>query len=426
MLDLARLREDPEGLTQAIARKGAHHVEAIPALLASDARHRESLRQLEQLRHQKRELSKAFAQGEPSAREAARAQSKSLDAELSQLEEKVKTLETEIRDLLLRIPNAPNPQVPDGTDASGNVELRRHGLKPGFPFAPKPHWDLGETLGILDLARGTKIAGSGFPLYVGLGARLERALINFMLDLHTKEHGYTEILPPFLALRDTMVTTGQLPKFDIGNMYHLPQDDLFLIPTAEAPLTSLHRDEILDEETLPRRYTAFTPCFRREAGAAGKDTRGIQRVHQFNKVELMTYARPEESYEEHERLTRHAETVLQRLGLHYRVVRVCTGDMGASNALQNDIEVYAPGMDRYLEVSSCSNFEDYQARRGAIRSRKGKEKPRFLHTLNGSGTATPRLFIALVETHQQADGSILIPEPLRPYLGTDRIARCTS
>lgn len=422
MLDLARIREDPEGVRMAVARKGARHAEAFGPLLEADALRRESMTRLEHLRHGKRELSKAFAQGDAAAKEAARAESKAMDGEIAALEDAAKALDARIEALLLDIPNAPVEGCPDGPDATGNVELRRFGEKPAFSFQPMAHWDLGESLGLLDPARGARIAGSGFPLYVGWGARLERALLNFMLDLHVKEHGYTEAIPPVLVQRASMVTTGQLPKFE-HDMYRLEQDDLFLIPTAEVPLTNIHRDEILDEARLPLRYTAYTPCFRREAGAAGKDTRGLTRIHQFNKVELMTFASPERSVEEHEALTRHAETVLQRLGLHYRVVHVCTGDMGFSNLNQYDLELYAPGMDRWLEVSSCSNFGDYQARRGAIRCRKGKDRPRFAHTLNGSGTATPRLFIALVETFQQADGAVLIPKPLQPYLGTDRISR---
>ncbi len=418
MLDLTRLREDPEGLRKALTRKGAQHAEALGPLLEADRRRREALANLEKLRHEKREFSKAFAKGEAGARE----RSKALDTEIVELEKTVQGADADIQGLLLRIPNTPSPRVPDGSGAAGNVEIRSFEGKPRFPFTPKPHWDLGESLGILDLRRGAKIAGSGFPLYLGWGARLERALLNFMLDLHVKEQGYTEVLPPILVHRQSMVTTGQLPKFE-EDMYRLEKDDLFLIPTAEAPLTSIHRDEILDEGNLPLRYTAFTPCFRREAGAAGKDTRGIQRVHQFNKVELMTYAHPDTSYEELERLTGDAEEVLRRLGLHYRVVKLCAGDMSFSSAETNDIEVWAPGMDRYLEVSSCSNFESFQARRGSVRCRKGKDKPRFAHTLNGSGVATPRLFIALVESFQQADGSIEIPKALQPYLGTDRITQ---
>ncbi len=421
MLDLARLRDDPEGVRKALARKGAQHAKALEPLLEADTRRRGALGRLEALRHEKRTISESFAKADPAAKEAARAKSKSLDEEIKHLEEAVRGIDEEIETQALILPNTPHAQVPDGTDAAGNVEVRQWGKKPAFAFAPKAHWDLGEALGILDNARGVKIAGSGFPLYTGWGARLERALLNFMLDLHVKEQAYIEVFPPFLANRDTMRTTGQVPKFE-EDMYRLEKDGLYLIPTAEAPLTSIHRDEILDEASLPKRYTAYSACFRRESGAAGKDTRGIQRVHQFNKTELMTYAHPDKSYEELERLTNDAEEVLKRLGLHYRVVRLCAGDMGFSAAMTYDLEVWAPGVGRYLEVSSCSNFEDFQARRGAIRFKDGgKGKPRLVHTLNGSGTATPRLFIALTETHQQADGSILIPEPLRPYLGTDRI-----
>ena len=420
MLDLARVRENPEAVRKALARKGAQHAEALAPLIQADARRREAMGKVEKLRHEKKDLSQAFAKADAAGKEAAREKSKALELEIHILDKTIRECDEAIAGIELTLPNTPSEKVPDGADAASNQEVRAFGEKPKFAFAPKPHWEIGEKLGLLDFPRGARIAGSGFPLYVGWGARLERALLNFMLDLHVKEQAYTEVFPPFLAHRETMKTTGQIPKFE-DDMYRLPED-LFLTPPAEAPLTSLHRDEILEEESLPRRYTAYSACFRREAGAAGKETRGLTRLHQFNKVELMTYAHPETSYEELERLTNDAEEVLKRLGLHYRVVKLCAGDMSFSSALTYDLEVWAPGMDRFLEVSSCSNFEDFQARRGAVRFRKGKDKPRLVHTLNGSGVATPRLFIALVETHQQADGSILIPAALQPYLGTDRIA----
>jgi seryl-tRNA synthetase len=330
-----------------------------------------------------------------------------------------------LRDILAGIPNMPDASVPIGHSADQNVEVRRWGAQPTFDFAPKPHWELGEQLGMLDLERAVKLTGARFAVYWDLGAKLERALANFMLDLHTREHGYTEVLPPYLVNSESMYGTGQLPKF-AADLFRVPhgEKDLWLIPTAEVPVTNLYRDEVLDAARLPISLTAYTPCFRSEAGSYGKDVRGIIRQHQFQKVELVKFTGPENSYEEHEKLTRNAETILQKLGLHYRVVTLCTGDMGPSSAKTYDIEVWLPGQQLFREISSCSNFEAYQARRANIRYRpEGKNKTEFVHTLNGSGLAVGRTWVAIVENYQQADGSVVIPEVLRPYIGAERITK---
>ena len=325
--------------------------------------------------------------------------------------------------MLLSIPNTPNASVPVGSDDSDNVEIRKWGTPREETFEMEAHWDIGTDLDILDFERGSKIAGTRFTVYKGLGARLERALINFMLNLHTGEHGFTEILPPFMVNRDAMTGTGQLPKFE-DDMFHLPSKDFFLIPTAEVPVTNLRAQEILSPDELPVYYTAYTPCFRKEAGSAGRDTRGLIRQHQFNKVELVKLVRPETSYDELESLTHAAETVLQRLGLPYRVVALSAGDLGFSSAKTYDIEVWMPSYGKYVEISSCSNFESFQARRAGIRFRPDeKEKPEFVHTLNGSGLAVGRTFAAILENYQQADGSVVIPEALRPYMGVDVIRK---
>ena len=328
-----------------------------------------------------------------------------------------------LRDILAGIPNLPNASVPIGHSAEENVEVRRWGTPPQFDFTPKAHWDLGAELGILDLERAVKLTGARFAVYWDLGAKLERGLMNFMLDLHTRQHGYTEVLPPYLVNSESMYGTGQLPKF-AADLFRVPhgEKDLWLIPTAEVPVTNLYRDEVLDQARLPVSLTAYTPCFRSEAGSYGKDVRGIIRQHQFQKVELVKFAHPEHSYEEHEKLTRDAEEVLQKLGLHYRTMALCTGDMGAISAKTYDIEVWLPGQQLYREISSCSNFEAYQARRANIRYRpEGKNKTEFVHTLNGSGLAVGRTWVAIVENYQQADGSVVIPEVLRPYIGAERI-----
>jgi seryl-tRNA synthetase len=356
---------------------------------------------------------------------AAIAETKDLREQIQAREKTASDLDGRLRDILAGIPNMPDASVPIGHSADQNVEVRRWGAPPTFDFAPKPHWELGEQLGMLDLERAVKLTGARFAVYWDLGAKLERALANFMLDLHTREHGYTEVLPPYLVNSESMYGTGQLPKF-AADLFRVPhgEKDLWLIPTAEVPVTNLYRDEVLDAARLPISLTAYTPCFRSEAGSYGKDVRGIIRQHQFQKVELVKFTGPENSYEEHEKLTRNAETILQKLGLHYRVVTLCTGDMGPSSAKTYDIEVWLPGQQLFREISSCSNFEAYQARRANIRYRpEGKNKTEFVHTLNGSGLAVGRTWVAIVENYQQADGSVVIPEVLRPYIGAERITK---
>ncbi|HEV3051795.1 MAG TPA: serine--tRNA ligase, partial [Longimicrobium sp.] len=341
-----------------------------------------------------------------------------------EIDARLREVEGESDDILLRIPNLPDPSLPLGGEEA-NAVVRTWGEPRSFAFTPRPHWEIAAELGILDLAAGAKVAGSGFPVYKGMGARLQRALINFFLDLHTREHGYTEVEPPFVVTRESMQGTGQYPKFvEDGDAYFLPEDGLYLIPTSEVPVTNLHRDELLDAGQLPITYTAYSPCFRREAGSAGKDTRGLLRVHQFDKVEMVRFERPEDSDAALETLTGHAERVLQLLGLPYRALLLASGDVGFSARKTVDLEVWAPGVDKWLEVSSASNFGDFQARRANIRYRpEAGAKPEFVHTLNASGVALPRTVVALLENGQQEDGSVVIPEPLRPYLGTDRLTR---
>ena len=348
------------------------------------------------------------------------AEMKRVSDEIKQSDERVAELDGRVREFMLMVPNLPHSSVPVGQDSAANVEVRRWGAPPKFDFAPRPHWEVGESAGILDLPRAAKIAGARFALYKGLGARLERALANFMLDLHTGEHLYTEILPPFIVNTASLVGVGQLPKF-AADMFRLEGTDFWLTPTAEVELTNLYRDETLDADALPIRVCAWTACFRSEAGAAGKDTRGIARQHQFQKVELFKFTRPEQSYDELESLVRDAEVVLQQLGLHYRVVQLCTGDMGFASSKTYDIEVWLPSTGEFKEISSCSNCEAFQAGRAGIRFKPKGGKSDFVHTLNGSGLAVGRTWLALVENYQQADGSILIPEALRPHMGTDCI-----
>ena len=359
--------------------------------------------------------SEAFARQKSNRKLSPPADLKRRSDGITEQEQALKRTEDEIKRELEQLPNIPHESVPVGGPAAKQI-VRTVGTKPQFSFKPKTHLELAEQLGLIDFVRAAKVTGSHFPLYTGVGARLERALINWMLDVQTKEHGYTEVFPPFLVNRDAMFGTGQLPKFE-EDMYRLKDDDLFLVPTAEVPVTNLHRDEILDDAQLPLCYTAYTPCFRREAGSYGKETRGLIRVHQFDKVELVMFTTPQTSYEEHERLVRHAEVILQRLGLHYRVVCLATGDLGFAAAKCYDLEAWAPGLGQYLEVSSCSNFEDFQARRANIRYRASdSKKVAYVHTLNGSGVALARTLVCLLETHQQSDGRVLIPEVLRPYL----------
>ncbi|MEP6670525.1 MAG: serine--tRNA ligase [Chthoniobacter sp.] len=422
MLDIRLLREQPDFVKQRLATRDARLVSAVDEILACDQKRRAAETQLQQLQADRKRTSKEIgakkAKGEDTS--AIEAQVRAVGEEITALENEAKQLEAAQRTLLLNVPNLPHEHCPVGTSAEDNPVVRTWGEKPAYPFAPKSHVDLGKDLGLLDFERATKISGSGFALYTGAGARLERALINFLLDLHTREHGYTEISPPFLVNSDALVGTTQLPKFE-EQQYRCERDDMYLVPTAEVPVTNLHREEILRQDQLPIRYVAYTPCFRREAGAAGLGTRGLIRIHQFDKVELVKITTPETSFAELESLTANAEKVLQLLGLHYRVIELCTGDVGFGSAKTYDIEVWAPGQNAYLEVSSCSTFGDFQARRMNLRCKTADGKNQFAHTLNGSGTALPRLFVALTETYQQADGTIVIPEALRGHFGAERI-----
>jgi seryl-tRNA synthetase len=390
-----------------------------------DTQRRQAITEAETLKAQRNKASEDIAKLKKSGQDAtaAIAETKDLREQIQAREKIAADLDARLQDILSGIPNMPDASVPVGHSAEDNVEIRRWGQAPQFDFTPKPHWDLGAELGILDLERAVKLTGARFAVYWDLGAKLERALANFMLDLHTREHGYTEVLPPYLVNSESMYGTGQLPKF-ADDLFRVPhgEKDLWLISTAEVPVTNLYRDEILDAARLPISLTAYTPCFRSEAGSYGKDVRGIIRQHQFQKVELVKFSLPEDSYEEHEKLTRNAETVLQKLGLHYRTMALCTGDMSASSAKTYDLEVWLPGQQLFREISSCSNFESYQARRANIRYRReGKNKTEFVHTLNGSGLAVGRTWVAIVENYQQADGSVVIPEVLRPYVGAERI-----
>jgi len=423
VIDIKRLRQDPAGTRAILLRRGDESLgPAIDALLDLDRRRRDLLVRAETLKAERNAASDEVAR-----RKRAKEPAEDLMDRLRISGDEVRTLDLELRDLeatldqhALAIPNLPVDEVPEG-DASANRVLRSWGAPPTLNFTAKPHWELGESLGLLDLAAGVKITGSGFPLLTGWGARLVRALAGFMLDLHTREHGYLEVAPPYLVSRASLTGTGQLPKF-AEEVYAVPADDLFLIPTAEVPVTNIHRDEILESKDLPLAYVAFTPCFRREAFSHGKDTRGLIRVHQFDKVELVRIARPEDSPAEHERMTSHAEAVLQRLGLPYRVVELAAGDTGFASARTYDIEAWAAGVGAWLEVSSSSTFTDFQARRANIRYRPApKAKPEFVHTLNASGVAFPRTIIALLENNQAADGSIRVPEALVPYLGVERL-----
>ena len=422
MLDIRLIRENPDFVRARLATRGGDAHTRIDAVLAIDTERRAAETRLQQLQGDRKRISKeiggAKARGEDTAE--IEAQVRGIGDEIAQLNERATAGEVEQRDLLLGIPNLPHAAAPVGEFAEQNPEVRTWGKKPAFSFTPKSHLELGEKLGLFDFERAAKITGSAFALYTGAGARLERALINFLLDLHTREHGYTEVSPPLLVNADALVGTTQLPKFE-EQLYRCERDGLYLVPTAEVPVTNLHRDEILRLDQLPKKYAAYTPCFRREAGSAGLGTRGLIRTHQFDKVELVKITTPETSFAELEALTADAERVLQLLGLHYRVIELCTGDLGFGSTKTYDIEVWAPGQNAYLEVSSCSNFGDFQARRLALRFKGEDGKNQFCHTLNGSGTALPRLYVALLEAYQQADGTVLVPEPLRAALGVDRI-----
>jgi len=483
MLDLNFVRENLPLVEEKLRQRGMDPAAVLKDFREVDTQRRQAITEAETSKAQRNKASEEIGRLKKSGQDAsaAMAQSKDLRDQIQMLEKTAANLDARMRDILYGIPNLPHASVPVGHSAEENVEVRRWGTPPAFDFTPKAHWDLGPELGILDLERAVKLTGARFAVYWDLGAKLERALMNFMLDLHTREHGYTEVLPPYLVNSDSMYGTGQLPKFE-ADLFRVPtdtwendphhnfrvrdlvrtkdgrnlqvvgvnleartadlslpftdapveigvswstldyNDSFWLIPTAEVPVTNLYRDEVLDQARLPVSLTAYTPCFRSEAGSYGKDVRGIIRQHQFQKVELVKFTRPENSYEEHEKLTRDAEEVLQKLGLHYRTMALCTGDMGPSSAKTYDIEVWLPGQQLYREISSCSNFEAYQARRANIRYRpEGKNKTEFVHTLNGSGLALGRTWVAIVENYQQADGSVIIPEALRPYIGAERI-----
>ncbi len=418
MLDIKRIRNDFDGVKKLIEKRGKGDF-GLAEVVKLDEKRRELIGEVEHMKNRQNTVSKEIPKLKKEGKDVSEIleEMRELSNTIKDMDTKVKEVEDAIREKLLNIPNTPHPDTPEGDSDEDNVEIKKWGKPTKFNFESKAHWDIGIELGILDFDRASKITGSRFAVYKGLGAKLERALINFMLDLHTKEHKYNEVIPPFMVNKDSMIGTGQLPKFE-EDMFHIPSKDYYLIPTAEVPLTNLYMNEILEGEQLPIYHTAYTPCFRKEAGSAGRDTRGLIRLHQFNKVELVKFARPEESYEELKSLLAAAEEVLKRLELPYRVVRLCGGDLGFSAAMTYDIEVWMPSYGRYLEISSCSNFEDYQARRANIRFRpEPKGKVEYVHTLNGSGLAVGRTFSAILENYQQEDGSVIIPEVLRPYMG---------
>jgi seryl-tRNA synthetase len=425
MLDLNYVREHVPQVEEMLRQRGMNPADMLKDFAEIDAQRRQAITSAETMKAQRNRVSEEIAKLKKAGQNAdvQVAETKGLRETISQLEKAAEQYDHRLREILTGLPNIPHASVPVGKDSDANVEVRRWGTPPKFDFSPKPHWELGEQLGILDLERAVKLTGARFAVYWDLGARLERALANFMLDLHIGPQGYTEVLPPFLVNSDSMYGTGQLPKF-AADLFRVPHGDkdLWLIPTAEVPVTNLYRDEVLDESRLPISLTAYTPCFRSEAGSYGKDVRGIIRQHQFQKVELVKFSKPENSYEELEKLTNNAEEVLQKLGLHYRVMALSSGDIGPSSAKTYDLEVWLPGQQLFREISSCSNFEAFQARRANIRFRReGKSKSDFVHTLNGSGLAVGRTWVAIIENYQQADGSVIIPEVLRRYIGADRI-----
>jgi seryl-tRNA synthetase len=414
MLDIRTIRENTDEVREGFRKLGA--TIDLDSILALDESVRRLKGESEAIKADQNRLSKDFRNPDPAAREAAKAKGSELKARFDALGAELATAETALDEKLLELPNLPHPSVPVGKDESENKIVREEGQKRTYSFTPEAHWDLGPRLGIIDFERGVKVSGSRFYILKGWGARLQRALITFMLDLHTTKHGYTEILPPYMVRREALVGTGNLPKFG-DNLYRDAEEDFWFIPTAEVPVTNLYRDEILDGAVLPIRHVAYTACFRREKMAAGRDTRGIKRGHQFDKVELVKFVRPEASLDELAGLLSDAEDVLKALELPYRVVQMCTGDLSFSAMVKYDLELWAPGCAEWLEVSSCSNFGDFQARRAKIRFRDGKEKTRFVHTLNGSGLALPRTLIGVLETYQRADGKLDVPSALRPYLG---------
>jgi len=421
MLSIDIIRNNPKEVEQGLARKGEKLL--ISEIIKLDESYRSDLAQANEMRAERNVASDKIARAKKLGENSDKAINamRKLSQQIKVLEEKTQSSKNELDQLLLGLPNIPHESVPEGKDEKNNQLVREWGETLDRDFNIIAHLELGKALSLFDFERGAKISGSGFPLYTGKGAKLERALINFMLDFQTEQHGYTEIFPPFVVRPESAVTTGQLPKL-ADDMYASEKDDLWLIPTAEVPLTNIHQNEILSEDQLPINYTAYSACFRREAGSYGKDTRGFLRVHQFNKVELVKFVKPENSYKELEKLVGHAEAILQSLGLKYRVIELCTGDLSFAAAKCYDLELWAPGEEKWLEVSSCSNFEDFQARRGNIRYRRNSDKQvEFVHTLNGSGVATPRLLVALLETYQNKDGTIAIPEPLQPYFGNEVI-----
>jgi seryl-tRNA synthetase len=425
MLDLNFVRDNLPLVEEKLRQRGMKPAEVLKNFAQVDAQRRQAITSAETMQAQRNRASEEIAKLKKSGQDASLliAETKALREQVEELGKAAEEYESRLQQILVGIPNIPHASVPVGKSADDNVEIRRWGTPPKFDFAPRPHWEIGEQLGVLDLERAAKISGARFAVYWDLGARLERALANFMLDLHTREHGYTEVLPPYMVNSDSLYGTGNLPKF-AADLFKVPHGDkdLWLIPTAEVPVTNLYRNEVLEAAQLPVSLTAYTPCFRSEAGSYGKDVRGIIRQHQFQKVEMVKFTRPEDSYEQLEKLTHDAEEVLQKLGLHYRVVALSTGDIGFSPAKTYDIEVWLPGQELFREISSCSNFESFQARRANIRYRpEGKNKTEFVHTLNGSGLAVGRTWVAIVENYQQADGSVLIPEAVQKYMGTDRL-----
>ncbi|SFF35468.1 seryl-tRNA synthetase [Paenibacillus algorifonticola] len=418
MIDVKWLRNEYAKVEQGLTNRGKS-LDLIADFPVLDTKRRDLLQETDQLKNRRNTVSQEVAKLKKTGGDADALiiEMREVGDRIKQLDEEVRAVEVQVDELMLSIPNLPHESVPVGASEDDNVELRRIGEQPAFDFEPRAHWDLAQELGILDFERAAKVTGSRFTFYRGLGARLERALINFMMDLHSDKHGYEEVLPPYLVNRDSLIGTGQLPKFE-EDLFKISDSDYFLIPTAEVPVTNLHREEILSIEELPKHFVAYSSCFRSEAGAAGRDTRGLIRQHQFNKVELIKLAKPEESYDELEKMTANAEKVLELLGLSYRVLALCTGDMGFTAAKTYDLEVWLPSAGTYREISSCSNVEDFQARRAGIRFRRdAKSKPEFVHTLNGSGLAVGRTVAAILENYQQADGSIVIPEVLRAYMG---------
>lgn len=423
MLDIKVIRTETERVKAALARR-KENVD-IDAVIALDDKRRELLFEAEQLKKKQNEVSREIPKIKKSGGDTSAifAEMKEISDKVKELDAQTKDVEEELYQMMLRIPNIPHPSVPDGESDADNVEIRKYGEPTKFDFEPKAHWDLGKSLNILDPETAAKITGARFTVYRGQGARLERAIVNYYLDMHTEKHGYTEIFPPYMVHRSSMLGTGQLPKFE-EDAFKVAGTDYFLVPTAEVPVTNMYRDQILDGEQLPIKHAAYTACFRAEAGSAGRDTRGLIRQHQFNKVELVKFTKPEDSYEELEKLTRDAEDVLQGLGLPYHVVRICVGDLGFTAALKYDIEVWMPSYGRYVEISSCSNFEDFQARRANIKYKDGAgDKAKYVHTLNGSGVAVGRTVAAIIENYQNEDGSITVPDALVPYMGGIEVIR---